>query len=296
MMHFETLRSSSGSDSDKADLYSNTISDKCVEVDTVDDRAFGDIEAGNHPPDMAEPSSMKEDLASPESTYYCQICFDNNDASVGYTLPCNHCYCKECLVNYLASKITDGKVYPACFYIDENPTESAHENTHENAEHTTEGALRKYKTCDAVIPPHIIESLLPSRPDVLEKYLRYKFAKENVNARECPYCSVWNIVSPEVLATAGGSKITCCNTDCNKVYTPAAMLLVCYYDVPLYLYCEAQPRKHPCTFHNITYIMYTTLSYRCTATTTRTRTTSQCTPPARSTMPLWLLSSRPQWT
>lgn len=165
---------------------------------------------------MAQIGDLKDDLTTNPSNYYCQVCFESNEVKEGYQLPCEHRYCKDCLVSYLASKITDGKVYPTCFYIDENAQAASAEET------TTEGQLRKYTTCNTAIAPEIIIALLQDRQDVLEKYMRYKFAKENSNARECPYCAVWNVVPPDVLALEGGSKITCCNTDCNKVRTYAA--------------------------------------------------------------------------
>lgn len=148
------------------------------------------------------------------TTFYCQICFENNDESVAFQLPCKHQFCKECLVSYVTSKVTDGKVYPVCFFIDED------EEKRTETEDTTEPrrAHQKHHSCGAEIPQYVLESLIHENPAMLEKYRRYKFAKENTNARECPFCAVWNIVSPEDLAQPNGSKITCMNSECQKVY------------------------------------------------------------------------------
>jgi len=53
-------------------------------------------------------------------TFFCQVCFSNNDESVAFKLPCQHQFCKDCLVSYVKSKVTDGRVYPTCFFIDES--------------------------------------------------------------------------------------------------------------------------------------------------------------------------------
>ena len=157
----------------------------------------------------------------------CQICFEPNTLS-SFTLPCNHEFCHECLINYLTSKITDGMVYIKCFHINEHPIEiSQTENSHENNE--------KYQSCGALIPTAIIEELLIDKPEILNKYERYRYSKENKNARECPYCLTWNNITSEKLNTINGSKIICINENCKKIF--------CFYhsnahDFTIYPSCE----------------------------------------------------------
>lgn len=140
-------------------------------------------------------------------TYYCQICFEENDISVGCTLPCCHVFCRACLANYLVSTVTDGKVYPKCFHLDEESLAVSEETVESGLitqQPRRQQSLGKYRTCDYEIPPNIIEEVLGDNTNICEKYHRYKFSKENKNARECPYCSEIQIGLPEIT-----SKIEC---------------------------------------------------------------------------------------
>lgn len=159
---------------------------------------------------VGHPSIDVDHPAPDESgTFRCQICFERNALEVSYQLPCEHRFCKECIVNYLFSKITDGNVYPTCFYIDDSlPLPAVEGNNTAN----------RYNACGKIIPTAAIEALLQEHPQLNEKYQRYKFSKENPNARECPYCHAWNIADAEVLKEPAGGRLVCSNTACAKVF------------------------------------------------------------------------------
>ena len=186
-------------------------------------------------PIVIQPSHPLYGSCSVCEPYYCQICFGENEPEDGYKLPCQHVFCKECIVSYLGSKITDGKVYPTCFYMDKKEGESGLKDDTNKSEEggkgrsvavelpsspssspTTEGQLTldKYKTCGEVIPPETIEELLINNEEIFLKYRRFKYSKENANARECPHCAVWNTCTDP----AQDPKITCGNADCAKCY------------------------------------------------------------------------------
>jgi hypothetical protein len=58
----------------------------------------------------------KEMINDNKENYFCYICYDHNSNNNGYKLSCSHIYCKECLYNYINSKVCDGQVYPRCFH------------------------------------------------------------------------------------------------------------------------------------------------------------------------------------
>ena len=61
--------------------------------------------------------SSNIDLESHHETYFCQICFEQQPAALGYTLPsCGHVFCTECLLRYLKVQVTDGIITPKCFH------------------------------------------------------------------------------------------------------------------------------------------------------------------------------------
>lgn len=157
---------------------------------------------------------LSEPALSPVETYRCQICFDVNPIDQAYRLPCQHPYCRECLVNYLHSKITDGQVYPTCFYIDEDAARSEPATTPDG-----NANMNKYHTCGEAIPPEVVQALLNDQNDELyEKYKRFKFSKENKNARECPFCSIWNIAEPETLRGPERGRMICSAPTCGKTF------------------------------------------------------------------------------
>jgi len=133
--------------------------------------------------------------------FSCLICFDDFNDSIkdGYTIqPCFHCYCKQCLREYLKQKIQDGDVM-------------------------------KLKCpdprCQTPLEYHHISSLVDS--DLLQKYETFSLRmalKEDPNARWCPRpgCNNCIIGDPQI------PKIHCdapdCNTDicfnCSQVWHP----------------------------------------------------------------------------
>ncbi len=120
------------------------------------------------------------------NTYYCQICMDDNPYGGDYKLTdCHHIFCKECITNYLKSRIVDGQVYPKCFYITKTPIPDK-VNEHED------------KACSQPIIALDIEHLFASDESTLDKYHRYIYAKENKTARDCPNCSHAQLGTPDI--------------------------------------------------------------------------------------------------
>jgi hypothetical protein len=152
---------------------------------------------------------VEQPAVDEDGTFRCQICFERNALEESYQLPCEHRFCKECIVNYLFSKITDGNVYPTCFYIDDTVPPPAPE---------ANNTANRYNACGKKIPTSVIEALLQDHPELNEKYQRYKFSKENPNARECPHCHAWNVADAEALKEPAGGRLVCSNIACRKVF------------------------------------------------------------------------------
>jgi hypothetical protein len=150
---------------------------------------------------------------TPPDTYRCQICFEHNPMDQAFRLACSHPFCRDCIVNYLFSKITEGQVYPTCFYIDEKTVEAEPATTPAG-----NANMNKYHTCGAAISTDVIESLLSGNQELYEKYKRFKFSKENRNARECPFCASWNVADAGALSRPGGGRIVCSVPTCGKTF------------------------------------------------------------------------------
>ncbi|GAB9472724.1 hypothetical protein Gpo141_00009896 [Globisporangium polare] len=123
---------------------------------------------------------------SMEETFMCQICFEYVSVGKSFRLSkCGHLFCEACLENYLQFKIGEGQVYPTCF----------HENEGEPA-------------CAAEIVPEDIKAVVSHGS--WEKYLRFKFNKENENARQCPFCDHSQVYrgseAPECLCESCGGE------------------------------------------------------------------------------------------
>ncbi|ETV84843.1 hypothetical protein, variant [Aphanomyces astaci] len=126
-------------------------------------------------------------------TCYCQICLEYVDVATTIALDaCGHRFCIECLEGYVTSKITDGMVYPTCFFA--FPPEDG-------------GAVPS--TCHAAIQATDLRALITSE-DVWAKYEKFKFNKEHANARECPHCH-------HVQVSAAANPTISCDA-CRQVY------------------------------------------------------------------------------
>lgn len=132
----------------------------------------------------------------------CQICFDNIDTNEAFQLSdCKHYFCRECIANFVRFKIADGNVYPKCCYcLDTSAEDSANEMTN-----------NKPKFCDNIISHADICNILDADLSTMEKYIRFKFCKENKDARECPKCNTFTIGTPHV-----SPRITC--SKCSHLY------------------------------------------------------------------------------
>ena len=62
-------------------------------------------------------SPYEELILHSQNSYFCQICFEQQPAVHGFTLPsCGHVFCTDCLLRYLKVQVTDGIITPACFH------------------------------------------------------------------------------------------------------------------------------------------------------------------------------------
>jgi hypothetical protein len=130
------------------------------------------------------------------STYFCLICYNNIEGDRPYyTLPCQHTYCHSCLQAYLESNIMSGQVTMKCFHVDNFEPNDIGKPAH---------------ACNALIPEYTILDILQGNPEYVTKFTRFKFLKSSSNARECPYCSYFEIGDPLHPA------IVCAN--CQKSY------------------------------------------------------------------------------
>lgn len=101
---------------------------------------------------------------SMEETFLCQICYENVPVTQSFALSnCGHSFCAACLQNFLEFKISEAQVYPSCF-------------------HETEGN----HACSTEIATEDIKEVVSAA--TWEKYVKFKFNKENENARQCPVC------------------------------------------------------------------------------------------------------------
>lgn len=154
--------------------------------------------------------------------YFCQVCFTNqNRLQEGFELSlCRHVFCRDCLIGFLKSKIEDGQVYPKCFHMDSQAEDCSHlpaapppllpppsglirdrdeeEGRGAGIGEEEEVAVTQQSLIDATCRQEIssvdIHLLLqPNHSSLLDRYVRFKFCKENKNARECPKCASYQI-------------------------------------------------------------------------------------------------------
>lgn len=103
--------------------------------------------------------------------YYCQICLETHPLSDGHTLNCGHTYCVDCLVRYLAVRISDGVIHPKCFHplttsspvhiVSTNSSFSNEIQCIQNAlERTNEESSRRKKRFDDIEPDDKLGSSL----------------------------------------------------------------------------------------------------------------------------------------
>lgn len=122
--------------------------------------------------------------------YYCQVCCEDvqgSEAAVArFALSaCRHCFCRECLVGYLSSKVTEGDIAPRCFWS--SSSSSLQLQTGRVAD---EGAPPGDPRCREPICEVDVEALLlPEHPLLWAKFERYRYFKLTPLARECPKCS-----------------------------------------------------------------------------------------------------------
>jgi hypothetical protein len=110
----------------------------------------------------------------------CQICIDN--VHHPFQLKCGHQFCRSCLSEYSKVKIQEGESDILCCFI---------------VETLSDGQKNPYKYCNSKFPEDIVLELQSDDAEVVAKYQRFKFFRENPNGRECPQCCYLQIGSPK---------------------------------------------------------------------------------------------------
>jgi hypothetical protein len=151
--------------------------------------------------------------------FYCQICMCNEDRKEGYTLPCDHTFCRDCLAQYLTVKIKDAQVdLFKCPHVDDTEMSARGDGWHCSActyfnafadpptERVTCGMCateqdappREEPGCRLVIDDGDMENLLTA--ETLAKLARFQEIKGNKHYRECPRCQAPNTDGPTRLS------------------------------------------------------------------------------------------------
>lgn len=140
-------------------------------------------------------NETKESETDSSQGYFCLICYNSvEEDKKGYTLPCNHSYCRGCLQAYIESYVLAGQTTIKCFHVDNEPN----------------ALLKNTVPCNTLIPEENILEVLKESPEYTAKYTRFKFLKSNPNGRECPHCSHLGVGDPQ-------HPITTCPS-CDKMF------------------------------------------------------------------------------
>lgn len=192
-------------------------------------------------------------ISSIQSSYYCCICLTNYESSssrLSFTLSCGHQFCKECLVGYIKSRISERTTSFKCFYEKKNEKGKGKriiENTHQqrsngniNTSSTTsttsttasttttspkptttttttmtlsndrEELTSRYLICGQTITSSELEVLLFDSPIEFKKLKRFTLEAFDKSIRYCPYCDLQGNGSRE------SPSITC--QGCKRLY------------------------------------------------------------------------------
>lgn len=177
----------------------------------------------------AIPQLAVESASLLTATFYCQICMYNEPLSNGFTLPCKHTFCKECITQYVQIKVREAQVERfVCPFIDDHQVESAPTGwacqtctfVNERPANYHDGMQSPCAVCgtrQAVPPPEeerepgchqeLDENVLGDLLDdeYMAKYKRFKDMKENRHYRECPKCQTANVQGPTLFS----NQLTC---------------------------------------------------------------------------------------
>ena len=122
------------------------------------------MSAGSNP-------SPRDEGKEPVESYYCQICFGNNDVLDAVKLAaCGHHFCVDCMRGYLESKINDGQTHPRCFHVESD------------------------KSCDRMIDKADVQRVVPA--ETMAKFERFLRNEKDSNNRDCPKCDAGNTGDP----------------------------------------------------------------------------------------------------
>lgn len=121
--------------------------------------------------------------------YYCQVCCEDvqgreAEAARFALSACRHCFCRDCLVGYLSSKVTEGDIAPRCFW-----SASSSSLLLQTGRHDTEAPPAAPRCREPISEADVEALLLREHPLLWAKFERYRFFKLSPSARECPKCS-----------------------------------------------------------------------------------------------------------
>lgn len=160
----------------KKDDVNNNVSSK--PLPPVLQRVVSDVSAGVALALERFVSVPKEaDIDAPLArTFLCPVCYENHPMSVQIILKaCGqdaHGVCSGCMLSYVRNRVEDGRVA-------EFPCLAGLAN----------GGCGDDKQ-PALASEVEVEAILQARPDVLEKYERFKAQKADATLRECPKCNL----------------------------------------------------------------------------------------------------------
>lgn len=149
-----------------------------------------------------------ETASQPCTSYYCHICMETKEyARDGFTLSCQHEFCRPCLESYFNSKIQEASIPIRCFHpvhllvTDVEATASIPHNED------------KVPICNREISHETILDVIQEDKSLLHKYIRFRYMKDNANARECPRCGTFTSTGSDTART-----LQCENRACRLVY------------------------------------------------------------------------------
>lgn len=149
-------------------------------------------------------------MPSLTGSYYCHICLEwEGTESKGFCLPCGHSFCRACLESFLAANIIDANTSLRCFHpLEPNPSAPSVEASERFGDEEETGSEPQLRVCNAEIDEDTILEILRDK-EILHKYTRFKFMKQNPDSRECPKCGEFNTTG-----SAQKTQLICSNALC----------------------------------------------------------------------------------
>ena len=169
-------------------------------------------------------SPQQTDASTVVDPYYCFICMNNERAANGIALRCGHVFCRSCLESFLIAKISEADVHISCFHpaatvtdpevpshnndLSSMRTDIALSGSVEEKSKDDRQIFPRNSVCGVEISEEVIKKALRD-PAMFDKYSRFRFMKDNPNARECPRCGAFNVKGSE-----SASQLRCAKSRC----------------------------------------------------------------------------------